>query len=224
MTEPEVYVLMDERERRHLVLADGGMARVPGLGVLSIEKLRGSLGRRLVVGDRSVLVLPANRRDRMEGLDRKAQVIGPKDAAAILFHGDIGPGSLVVEAGAGSAWLTVALASAVGAQGRVISYEERPDFAGVAEENLRRAGLLGRVTLRVADISLGIPDHDVDAVVLDLPDPWTAIDTAWKALRIGGGPPTLPPPPGGGRPARGGPPAGAPPPGPPPPVHYRGAE
>src|SRR2546426_1001729 len=89
--------------------------------------------------------------------------------------------------------LPVALASAVGAQGRVISYEERPDFAGVAEENLRRAGLLGRVTLRVADISLGIPDHDVDAVVLDLPDPWTAIDTAWKALRIGGSPLLVPP-------------------------------
>ena len=186
MTEPEVYVLIDERERRHLVLADGGMARVPGLGVLSIEKLRGALGRRLVVGDRSVLVLPANRRDRMEGLDRKAQVIGPKDAAAILFHGDIGPGSVVVEAGAGSGWLTVALSSAVGSQGRVISYEERPDFAAVAEENLRRAGLLGRVTLRVADIALGIPDRDVDAVVLDLPDPWTAVDAAWNALRIGG--------------------------------------
>jgi len=186
MTEPEVYVLIDERNRRHLVSGDGGMARVPGLGVLSIEKLRGSLGRRLVVGDRSVLVLPANRRDRMEGLDRKAQVIGPKDAAAILFHGDIGPGSVVVEAGAGSAWLTVALASAVGSQGRVISYEERPDFAAVAEGNLRRAGLLGRVTLRVADIALGIPDRDVDAVVLDLPDPWTVFDAAWKALRIGG--------------------------------------
>ncbi|TLZ58324.1 MAG: methyltransferase domain-containing protein [Methanobacteriota archaeon] len=186
MTEPEVYVLIDERERRHLVSTDRGMASIPGLGVLSIEKLRSALGRQLAVGDRSVLVLPANRRDRMEGLDRKAQVIGPKDAAAILFHGDIGPGSVVVEAGAGSAWLTVALASAVGSQGRVISYEERPDFAAVAEENLRRAGLLGRVTLRVADIAAGIPDRDVDAVVLDLPDPWTAVQVAWTALRIGG--------------------------------------
>jgi len=122
----------------------------------------------------------------MEGLDRRAQVIGPKDAAAILFHGDIGPGSVVVEAGAGSAWLTVALASAVGSQGREISYEERPDFAAVAEENLRRAGLLGRVTLRVADIAAGIPDRDVDALVLELPDPWTAVQVAGTALRIGG--------------------------------------
>ena len=186
MTEPEVYVLIDERGERHLVTSEGPMATVPGLGVLSLEKLRGRLGRRLAVGDRSVLVLPANRRDRMEGLDRRAQVIGPKDTAAILFLADVGPGAVVVEAGAGSAWLTVALASAVGPQGRVISYEERPDFAAFAQENLRRAGLAGRVEVRVADIAAGLREKDVDAVVLDLPDPWTAVRTAWEALRIGG--------------------------------------
>ena len=162
------------------------MARVAGLGVLSIEKLRGSLGRKLVVGDRSVLVLPASRRDRMEGLERRAQVIGPKDAATILFHANIGPGDTVVEAGAGSAWLTVALASAVGPHGRIITYEERGDFAAFAEGNLRRAGLLGRVQLRVADIAAGISEKNVEAVVLDIPDPWTAVRPAWEALRVGG--------------------------------------
>jgi len=186
VTEPEVYVLIDERGQRHLVSSEGPMARIPGLGVLSLEKLRGALGRRLAVGDRSVLVLPANRRDRMEGLERKAQVIGPKDAAAILFHADIGPGALVVEAGAGSAWLTVALASAVGPQGRVVTYEERPDFATFAGENLARAGLRARVDVRVGDIAAGIAERDVTAVVLDIPDPWTAVRTAWDALRVGG--------------------------------------
>src|SRR5436309_2699618 len=106
--------LIDEHGRRHLVSLDATMVRVAGLGVLSADKLRANLGRRLSVGDRSVLVLPANRRDRMEGLDRKAQVIGPKDAAAILFQADVSPGAVVVEAGVGSAWLTVALAGAVG--------------------------------------------------------------------------------------------------------------
>jgi tRNA (adenine57-N1/adenine58-N1)-methyltransferase len=186
VAEPEVYVLIDERGQRHLVSSHGGMARVPGLGVLSLEKLRDALGRRLVVGDRSVLVLPANRRDRMEGLDRKAQVIGPKDAAAILFHADIGPGSVVVEAGAGSGWLTVALASAVGPQGRVVTYEERPDFATFAEENVAKAGLRARVEVRVADVAAGIAERDVNAVVLDIPDPWTAVRGAWDALRVGG--------------------------------------
>ena len=186
MSEPEVYVLIDEQGRRHLVSLDVTMARVAGLGVLSADKLRANLGRRLSVGDRSVLVLPANRRDRMEGLDRKAQVIGPKDAAAILFQADVSPGAVVVEAGVGSAWLTVALAGAVGPRGRVISYEERGDFADFAKANLQRSGFLDRVEIRVADIAAGIPDRDVDAVILDLPDPWTAARAAWEALRIGG--------------------------------------
>jgi len=186
MAEPEVYVLIDERGQRHLVSSEEPMARVAGLGVLAVEKLRASLGRKLVVGERSVLVLPASRRDRMEGLERKAQVIGPKDAAVILFQADIGPGAIVVEAGAGSAWLTVALASAVGPEGRIITYEERPDFAAFAEENLRRAGLRNRVDLRVADIAAGISERNVDAVVLDLPDPWTVVRPAWEALRVGG--------------------------------------
>ncbi len=184
--EPEVFVLIDERGGRHLVPAGERMARVPGVGVLSMDKVRASIGRRLTVGDRAVLVLPASRRDRIEGLERRAQTIGPKDAASILFNADVSPGATVVEAGAGSAWLTVALASAVGPQGRVITYEERPDFAAFARENLERAGLLGRVEVRTGDITVGIPETGVDAVLLDIPDPWTAVAVAWRALRVGG--------------------------------------
>ena len=186
MVEPEVYVLIDGRGERYLVSSAEPMARVAGLGVLSIEKVRAALGRRLTVGGRSVLVLPASRRDRMETLERRAQVIGPKDASAILFQADVLPGARVVEAGAGSAWLTVALALAVGPQGRVISFEEREDFASLARANVTRAGVADRVEIRVADVSAGIPDRDVDAVLLDLPDPWTVAKAAWEALRVGG--------------------------------------
>src|SRR5207245_11259432 len=38
----------------------------------------------------------------------------------------------------------------------------------------------------VADRCQGVPERDVDAAVLDIPDPWTAIRAAWTALRIGG--------------------------------------
>ena len=186
MAEPEVFVLLDERGQRHLVSGGEPMARVPGLGVLSLEKVRGALGRRLAVGDRSVLVLPASRRDRVECLERRAQTVGPKDAASILFNADVGPGGIVVEAGAGSAWLTVALATAVGPSGRVVSYEERGDFAEFARENLRRAGMGDRVEVRIADVAAGIRERDADAVVLDLPDPWTVVAAAWEALRVGG--------------------------------------
>jgi len=122
----------------------------------------------------------------MEGLARRAQTIGAKDAASILFAADIAPDDLVVEAGAGSGWLTVAIASSVGPRGRVVAYEKREDFAAFARENVGRVGMADRVEVRIADIADGIREREVCAVILDLPSPWTVVAAAWEALRIGG--------------------------------------
>ena len=186
MSGPKVLVLIDDRGKRHLVSLDSQMVPVEGLGVFDTTKLLANLGQKIDVGKRSVLVLPASRRDRMAGLERGPQTIGVKDAAAILFWADISPDATVVEAGTGSGWLTVALAVAVGRRGRVITYERRQDFASLARENLRRADVIDRVEIRVADIRSGIPEREIDAVVLDIPDPWTVVEAAWDALRVGG--------------------------------------
>lgn len=179
-------VVIDDRGGRHLVRLDEPMVQIPRLGVIESGRLREHLGRKLTVGTRAVMVLPASRRDLMEGLDRLPQTIGPKDAAAIIFFADVGPGTTVVEAGTGSGWLTVALASAVGSGGRVISYERREDFATLARENLGRAGLGDRVEIRLADVRTGIPERAIDAVIVDLPDPWNVAGAAWDALAVGG--------------------------------------
>ncbi len=160
--------------------------RVEGLGVLDTRRLRANLGRKLAVGERTVLAMPASRRDRMEGLPRGPQTVGPKDAAAILFSADIGPDATVVEAGTGSGWLSVALALAVGPRGRIISYERRDDIRGLARNNLQRAGVSDRVEVRSGDVREGIPERDIDAVILDVPDPWTAVPVSWDALKVGG--------------------------------------
>jgi tRNA (adenine57-N1/adenine58-N1)-methyltransferase len=49
---------------------------------------------------------------------------------------DIFPGARVIEAGAGSGALTCWLLRAVGTDGRVTSYERRPDFADIAQRNV----------------------------------------------------------------------------------------
>jgi len=187
MGDTDVFVLIDRKSRRHLASFAGPVAKVPDLGVLNLDTVRAHIGRKFEIGGTSVLVLPASRRDRMEGLARRAQSIGPKDAASILFNAAVGPGDTVVEAGAGSGWLTVALASAVGPSGTVVVYERRADFAAFASENVRRAGLNERVTMRVADIVDGIAERDVSATILDIPEPWTAVRACWDALRVGGG-------------------------------------
>lgn len=176
-------ILLDPRGRRHLVPLQDTVVRVPGLGALDSSKLRALIGRRTTVGSRSFLVLEPSARDLHETMERGPQVLGPKDLAAIVYEADIRPGSRVVEGGAGSGALTCALAQGVGREGRVYSYDLRAASLAVARANVEAAGLAGRVDFRIADVRAPLADRNVDAVVLDIPDPWAAIPAAWDALR-----------------------------------------
>jgi tRNA (adenine57-N1/adenine58-N1)-methyltransferase len=114
---------------------------------------------------------------------RKTQITYPKDIALIIMFSGIGPGSQVVEAGTGTGALTTALAHYVKPQGKVYSYEIREEFLKTAEKNLKRAGLIDFVELKNKDITMGIDERDVDAVILDLATPWLVISHAYAALK-----------------------------------------
>lgn len=180
------FVLIDERGRRHVVSSAGTSVRVPGLGVVNPKRFEGQEGRRITIGDKSFLLLRASLLDLLSHLEREAQTIGPKDIASLLLGADVRPGCHVVEGGTGTGSLTVALAAAVGPSGSVATYDLRPAATDVARENLRRSGCEGPVTLRNGDVRRGIAERDVDAVFLDIQDPWAAVETAWEALRPGG--------------------------------------
>jgi tRNA (adenine57-N1/adenine58-N1)-methyltransferase len=117
---------------------------------------------------------------------RKTQITYPKDAALIVMFSGIGPGSRVVESGTGTGALTMALAHYVKPEGRVYSYELREEFQKNAEKNLKRANLLDFVELKSGDITDGIEERDLDAVVLDLAVPWLVVPHAYEALKPSG--------------------------------------
>lgn len=119
---------------------------------------------------------------------RRAQPIYPKDLGAILLHGDLHPGALVVEAGTGTGALTLTALRAVGSGGRVVSYELRPEFLAAARTAIEETlgGLPPNLELKLADVTRELSERDVDRVLLDLPEPWTAVPAAAQALRPGG--------------------------------------
>jgi tRNA (adenine57-N1/adenine58-N1)-methyltransferase len=117
---------------------------------------------------------------------RKTQITYPKDIALIVMFSGIGPGSRVVEAGTGTGALTTALAHYVKPDGKVYSYEIREDFLKTAEKNLKRSGLINFVELKSKDITAGIDESDVDAVILDLATPWLVVSHAYNALKTCG--------------------------------------
>ena len=117
---------------------------------------------------------------------RNTQIVYPKDAAAIVMFSGIGPGSRVVESGTGTASLTSALAHYVGPTGKVYTYELRDEFQKNAAKNLQRSKLIERVEMKSGDVTLGIEERDVDAVILDLATPWLVIPHAYEALKPSG--------------------------------------
>ncbi|MFN3492845.1 MAG: methyltransferase domain-containing protein, partial [Anaerolineales bacterium] len=93
----------------------------------------------------------------------------------ILVTMGVGPGQKVLEAGTGSGSMTTALAYAVGNEGRVVSYEIRPDMQNLARKNLTRFGLASRVDFKLRDIQQGFDETDADSFFLDVPNPYDYI-------------------------------------------------
>ncbi|UCD96871.1 MAG: tRNA (adenine-N1)-methyltransferase [Candidatus Bathyarchaeota archaeon] len=117
---------------------------------------------------------------------RKSQITYPKDVALMVMFSGVGPGSKIVEAGTGAGALTTALASYVRPNGYVHSYDVRAEFQRVALKNLKKAQLDEFVEVKEKDITLGIDETEVDAVILDLATPWLVVPHAHRALKGGG--------------------------------------
>ncbi len=123
--------------------------------------------------------------DLLNDLPRTTQILYPKDIGYILVTMGIGPGKKVLEAGSGSGSMTIALSYAVGKEGRVISYEQKPDNQNLARKNLERVGLASRVDFKLRDIQDGFDETDADALFLDVPNPFDYIPQVRAALKPG---------------------------------------
>ncbi|HIE24196.1 MAG TPA: tRNA (adenine-N1)-methyltransferase [Candidatus Korarchaeota archaeon] len=131
-----------------------------------------------------ILVLKPTLSDFMEQIPRRTQIIYPKDAAFMIIKSGVLPGSLVVEGGTGSGSLTLCLSFAVGESGLVVSYETNKEFLKLASRNLRRFGVKN-VILKNKDIR-DLDEKDVDAIFLDIGNPWDVFEQAFSALKPGG--------------------------------------
>jgi len=183
----ETVLLIDKDGNKYKVKAAKGTVKVKGLGVVDLGKLLAiGYGERVTLAGTDVVALRPNVLDHLETLERKAQIVIPKDAAYIILHCGIRSGSMVVEGGSGSGALTIALADAVAPNGKVVSYDNRPEHTAVARRNVEAAGLEAVVEFRTGDVTEAIAERGVDAVVLDIAEPWAAVPKAAEALRSGG--------------------------------------
>lgn len=132
------------------------------------------------------LIFEPTLHDLMHHIRRGTQIVYPKDAVYLIHRLGLRSGSTVVEAGTGSGALTTALAWTVAPAGRVYTYESRHDTSALASKNLKRFGLLEYVELFVQSAAEGFQQQNVDALVLDLREPWRFLEQVLAALRPGG--------------------------------------
>jgi len=186
--EGSLILLYFDPKRTYLVAVERGKAFHTHKGYVQLDALIGKeYGTRIPsnLGVEFVALKPLLT-DYVFKAQRRTQISYPKDVALIVMFSGIGPGSRVVEAGTGAGALTTALAHYTKPEGRVYTYEVRPEFMETARKNLSRANLLDYVELKNQDITAGIDESDIDAVVLDLATPWLVIPHAFSALKGGG--------------------------------------
>ena len=181
----------DGERRQYYIKLVGGQAypTIAGL-VRADEVLEGGWGWSRSGRLGRVSVVPPTTFDLMEGfLERRTQVIYPKDLGLMVLLAGIKPGSYVVEAGAGSGFLTIMAALVACPTGRVYSFDVRRDSLEAARRNLERVGVSDCVELRLGDVRDPRAVEDLptlDSVLLDMPDPWNALPTLYPKLKPGG--------------------------------------
>ena len=183
------YVLLCLKERKtYLVKVEAGKSFHTHKGFIKLDDLIGKEYGSVVVsslGFKFVAFRPLLR-DYVMKSARQTQINYPKDIALIVIYSGIGPNQRVVEAGTGTAALTMSLAFFVKPKGKVYSYEIREEFGAVATKNLERAELLNFVELKNKDITQGIDETNVDAVILDMAVPWLVVPHAYTSLKPSG--------------------------------------
>jgi tRNA (adenine57-N1/adenine58-N1)-methyltransferase catalytic subunit len=181
--------LTDPKGRRHRLVLSPGKSFHTHRGALAHDDLIGKPEGTVVTsaGGTPYLAFRPLLADYALAMERGAAVVYPKDAAQIVGLADVYPGAHVVEAGAGSGALSCWLLRAVGEDGRLTSFERRPDFAEIAIGNVQRyfGGPHPAWRLIVGDLDpAGITD--ADRVVLDMLSPWDYVAAAADMLRPGG--------------------------------------
>jgi tRNA (adenine57-N1/adenine58-N1)-methyltransferase len=126
-------------------------------------------------------------------MPRGATIIYPKDAMAIIGLADIQPGHKVLEAGAGSGAMSLWILRAISESGQLDSFEIRAEFAQIASDTVKNFDLSQGLTSKRTNWNLQVGDikgikfaNDYDRAILDMLDPWDAMDAVASALRPGG--------------------------------------
>ena len=180
------------RDRRVLVVREGrefllepGETLETDLGVLELpEDVRPGTTVQTHLGE-PFEVRRLRGPELFDHLERTGAPMMPRDIGLVVGHTGVASGDRVLDAGTG----TGVLAAYLGRLGlEVTTYEQDPEFAEVARENMDLAGVTDRVDVRTGDLLAALDDieESFDLLTLDTADAAAAVERAPEVLAPGG--------------------------------------
>lgn len=142
------------------------------------DKIKTHTGKEFMIVKPNVIDILMRRARRLP------QIVTPKDASMILAYTGISPNSLIVDAGSGSGFLIIFLANYC-RDGKIVTYEKRPEFCEVVRKNVELVGLKN-VVVKEKDVMKGIDEKNVDLFTLDMESAEKIIEKIFNVLKPGG--------------------------------------
>ncbi len=186
--EGDLVQLHGSTHKNHLLILKAGEVFMTHRGVIKHDDIIGQpWGVRLEShSGHPFFVLQPGITDLVQAIKRTTQIMYPKDIGYIVLRLGVGPGRRVLECGGGSGGLTTVLAYLIGDTGCVYSYERNPETQQLARKNLRLFGLEERVEFKLGDANEGFEERNLDAIFLDLPNPYDYLEQVRTSLKGGG--------------------------------------
>jgi len=184
----DLALMVSAQKKRYLICLTPGHQLQTHRGVLNHDDLISQpWGKRVNshLGSAYLLLQPSLA-DLLQETKRNTQIMYPKDVGYLLLSMDITSGKRVLEAGSGSGALTTALAAMVGPTGHIYSYDNREALQNLARKNIAKVGMQERVTFKIGDAGDGFEERNLDAIFLDLPNPYDYLPQVRQALKSGG--------------------------------------
>ncbi|MFB6157880.1 MAG: methyltransferase domain-containing protein [Haloferacaceae archaeon] len=179
-----MYLLVHADSDREYLRAPGDELQTD-LGVLDVPP-DAEPGDRLTTHlDEEFRVRPLRGPDCFEHFERTGAPMMPRDVGLVVGHTGPAAGDRALDVGTG----TGVLAAYLGRLGvEVTTYERDPEFAEVARENMRLAGVADRVEVRTGDALDGpdAPAEGYDLLTLDTADAPALVERAPDLLVPGG--------------------------------------
>lgn len=120
-------------------------------------------------------------------LPHRTQILYQSDISFICCHLDIKPGSVVVESGTGSGSLSHSIIRSLLPNGTLFTFDYEQARVSAAQREFEEHGYRDNVRVKQRDVYTQGFGEDLsekaDACIIDLPQPWLAIEHAYKVMR-----------------------------------------